>query len=113
MSGFEADFGNWVVRRRWWLIVATVLVVAAAASGARLLTFSNDLRVFFSDRNSQLQALEALENTYNKIDNVLIAVAPRDGDVFTAETLAAPHSTKTPSSYQRSSTGVSDYKISN
>ena len=41
----------------------------------RYLTFNNDLRAFFSEENPQLQALEALENTYNKIDNVYFTVA--------------------------------------
>lgn len=89
IHSFEAAFGEWVVRYRWWLIVGTIPVVFAAASGARFLTFNNDLRVFFSEENPQLQALEALENTYNKIDYVLFAIAPKDGDVFTRETLAA------------------------
>lgn len=89
MGKFEKIFGQLVVKRRWWIIVATVLIVAAAASGMRLLTFNNDTRVFFSEKNPQLQALEALENTYNKTNNVLFAIAPENGDVFTRETLAA------------------------
>ena len=81
--------GAWVVRRRWWVIFATLLIMFAAASGVRFLTFTNDTRVFFSEENPQLQALEALENTYNKIDVVLFVLAPEDGDVFTREMLAA------------------------
>jgi predicted RND superfamily exporter protein len=89
MSWFEAAFGRWVVRYRWWLIPVTIGVVMGAASGARFLSFNNDTRVFFSEENPQLQALEALENTYTKNQNVFFALAPRDGDVFTRETLAA------------------------
>ncbi len=86
---FEESFGEWIVKGRWWIIVATAVVVLAAASGARFLTFNRDTRVFFSEENPQLQALEALENTYNKNDNVLFAIAPKDGRVFTRETLVA------------------------
>ncbi len=86
---FEERFGEWVVRYRWWSIVTTLLVVFGAASGMRFLTFNNDTRVFFSEENPQLQALEALENTYNRIDNVLFVISPKDGNVFTHETLAA------------------------
>ena len=35
-----------------------------------------------------MQALDALENTYNRINNVLFAIAPKDGKVFTRETLS-------------------------
>jgi predicted RND superfamily exporter protein len=52
-------------------------------------TISNDMRVFFSDANPQLQALEALENTYVKNEGAFFIVAPKDGNVFTRETLAA------------------------
>ncbi|MFQ5629905.1 MAG: RND family transporter, partial [bacterium] len=89
MNKFEAAFGEWVVRQRWWVIIATVLIVVVAASGVRFLTINNDTRVFFSEENPQLQALETLENTYNKINSVLFAIAPKDGTVFTRETLAA------------------------
>jgi predicted RND superfamily exporter protein len=89
MGKFERIFGNFVVKKRWWIIVTTVVVVLAAASGARFLTFSNDTRVFFSEENPQLHALEALENTYNRIDNVLFVIAPKDGNIFTRKTLAA------------------------
>ncbi len=36
-----------------------------------------------------MQALEALENTYTKDDNVFIVLAPKHGNVFTRQTLAA------------------------
>jgi predicted RND superfamily exporter protein len=89
MGKFERIFGYFVVKQRWWIIVATVIVVMATASGARFLTFSNDTRDFFSEKNPQLQALEALENTYSKDNNVLFVIAPKDGNVFTRNTLAA------------------------
>jgi hypothetical protein len=61
MRRLEESFGKWLVKCRWWLIIATILVVLAAASGVRFLTFNRDNRVFFSEENLQLQALE---NTY-------------------------------------------------
>ncbi|MBW2149898.1 MAG: MMPL family transporter, partial [Deltaproteobacteria bacterium] len=89
MKRFEESFGEWMVKRRWWIIVATAVVVVTAASGAQFLTFNRDNRVFFSKENPQLLALEALENTYTKNQNVLFAIAPKKGNVFTRETLAA------------------------
>jgi predicted RND superfamily exporter protein len=89
MSRFERIFGQFVVKQRWWIIMATVMVVLASASGVRFLTISNDTRVFFSEENPQLQALEALENTYSKDNNVLFVIAPENANVFTRNTLAA------------------------
>ena len=48
-----------------------------------------DARVFFSKDNPHLLALEQLENTYAKLENLLFVLAPRDGEVFTRETLGA------------------------
>ncbi|MFT4579631.1 MAG: putative RND superfamily exporter protein [Nitrospinales bacterium] len=80
------DFG--VIRFRWWIIFSTLVLVIAAASGARFLGFSTDYRVFFSEDNPQLVAFETLQNTYTKNDNVMFAVEPKDGKVFTPQTLA-------------------------
>lgn len=81
-------FGSWVIRFRWWILPATLILVLMAASGARFLGFSTDYRVFFSADNPQLVAFETLQNTYTKNDNVMFAVEPKDGKVFTRETLA-------------------------
>ena len=82
-------FAEWIIRFRWWVILASLLVVAVSASGVRFLEFSNDYRVFFSKENPELAAFESLQNTYTKNDNVLFVIAPKDGKVFTRETLAS------------------------
>ncbi|MBW2502202.1 MAG: RND family transporter, partial [Deltaproteobacteria bacterium] len=89
MGQLEAWLGQWVIRYRWLLVIGCLFFAAAAGSGIFRLTFNNDLRAFFSEANPQLQALEELEKTYNKIDNVFFVIAPRDADVFTTKTLAA------------------------
>ena len=81
-------FSNWVLRWRVAIILATVLIVAGIATGARFIQFSNDYRVYFSADNPQLLAFEALQNVYSKTDNVLFAIAPQDGQVFSRKTLA-------------------------
>ena len=88
MNKFEANFGKWVVKRRWWIIAATSLIVFLIFNGLQFLTVNMDNRVFFSEDNPQLQALEALEDTYLKSNNVLIVIAPKDGNVLAAKTLS-------------------------
>ena len=87
-TDFKNEFGDWVIRFRWWIILFTIILVFAAASGARFLSFSTDYRVFFSKDNPQLVAFETLQNTYTKNDNIMFAVEPKDGKVFTQKTLA-------------------------
>jgi predicted RND superfamily exporter protein len=89
MDWLEKQLGEKVVAYRWWIIAATMIIALTAAYGTRFLALNNDTRIFFSQENPQLQALEALENTYNRIDNVVFILEPEDGTVFTKKTLAA------------------------
>ena len=82
-------FPDRLVAWRWLAFCAVLVLVALAASGARLLGFSNDYRIFFSADNPQLLAFENLQNTYTKSDNVLFVVAPTDGNVYSVATLQA------------------------
>ncbi len=81
-------YAQTIIQYRWWVILLTLGLAVLAASGGRFLQFSSDYRVFFSGDNPQLQAFEALQDIYTKNDNILIVLEPRDGKVFTRETLA-------------------------
>ncbi|MCI0527878.1 MAG: hypothetical protein L0Y56_10620, partial [Nitrospira sp.] len=84
-----STFSHWVIRWRWGIILATLLVVFSAASGARFINFMDDYRIFFGKENPELLDFEALQNTYTKTDNLFFVVAPKDGKVFTRQTLAS------------------------
>ena len=78
-----------ILRRRWLVVVLATLVMLAMTAGVRFITVTNDYRVLFSEDNPQLAAFDALENTYSVSNAALIAIAPRDGSVFTREALGA------------------------
>lgn len=82
-------FAEWVVRHRWLVIILTAVFVVAAGLGVRKLTMSGDYRIFFKSDDPQLQAFDALQKTYSKNDNVLFVLAPKSGQVFTPDVLAA------------------------
>jgi predicted RND superfamily exporter protein len=88
MARIEKILGDLIVKHRWWIIAATLIAVTVAASGTAFLTFNNDNRVFFSEENPQLKALEALENVYSKNQNIFFAIAPHNKEVFSRETLS-------------------------
>ena len=102
---FETRFAEWVVAYRWRVIVATAVLVMFATAGGLFLKFSTDYRIFFSEDNPELIALESLEDTYGKSDNLLFMIVPDDGDATSERALAAavwlteqawqtPHSTR-------------------
>ena len=82
-------FSQTIIDRRWLVMLASVAWILLLAYGGKFLSFSADTRVFFSRDNPHLLALESLENIYSKTDYLAFVVAPKDGDVFTRESLTA------------------------
>lgn len=81
--------GVWIINFRWWFIAGILIFVSISAFGLQFLELKTDSRIWFGKNNPQLQALNELENTYTKINNVFIAIEPENGDVFTQRTLSA------------------------
>ena len=80
---------SFVLRRRWPIILIAFLVMIAAAAGGRFLTVTGDYRAVLGKGNPQLATFDDLEETYAATYVALIAIAPRQGTVFTRETLGA------------------------
>ncbi|NKC12177.1 MAG: MMPL family transporter [Gammaproteobacteria bacterium] len=78
---------SWLQHNRVPVIVITLVVSLVLSAGAHRLTTSNDLRAYFSADNPQLAALEAMENTYERQDNLIFMVVAKDGDLFTEKGL--------------------------
>ena len=86
---FSARFAERMLSARWPVITAMLLLVAIASSGIAFLEFSANYRIFFDEDNPQLLALEALENTYGKNENVAFLIVPDDGDATSQTALGA------------------------
>ncbi len=82
-------FAERVLAFRWPVILTTLLMVAVASGGIATLEFSANYRIFFDDDNPQLLALEALENTYGKNENIVFLIVPDDGDATSEDALSA------------------------
>ena len=86
---FATQFIERVLSLRWWVILATILLVAFAASGIARLEFTANYRIFFDGDNPQLLALEQLENTYGKSENIVFLIVPDNGDATSIQALSA------------------------
>jgi uncharacterized protein len=80
-------YAQGIIRWRWLVLALSLVAVLGVMSGGRFLTFTSDYRVFFSDANPQLNALDELQDTYTKSDNVLFVLKPDEGTVFTPKWL--------------------------
>ena len=83
------DYGELIVKRKWLALLVGVLFTIFWIMGLSGLSMNPDNRVYFSKDNPQLLALEALENTYSRDDNVYLVLAPKDKNVFTPKNLEA------------------------
>lgn len=81
--------GKWIAQYHWWFISGVVSFVIFSAFGLQYLELRTDSRIWFGPDNPQLIAFNKLENTYTKINNVFIVIAPHDGNIFTRNTLTA------------------------
>ncbi len=83
------NYCQWLYRYRWHVVAFYVLVAAVAAWQALELKSTMDNRVFFGPENPELKLLTKLEKDYSQTNDVLIAIEPKGGDVFTREGLSA------------------------
>ena len=75
------------VHRRWIAAISVLLALVVGAGALRLERTPNN-RVFFGESNPELASFQDLEATYSETNQVLIAIAAKDGDVFSPERLA-------------------------
>ena len=84
-----SKFSNFVTTHPWWILLLTLIAVFAMGSGIVNLSLKTDYRVYFGEDNPQLLAFDKIQDTYNKSDSVLFVIQPKNGDVFTPQTLQA------------------------
>ena len=89
MTGIVESFIETILRRRWLVLALAALVMMALTAGVGFVGVTNDYRSLFDEDNPQLASLDELEATFGTSNRALIAVAPRNGSVFTRATLGA------------------------
>lgn len=84
----ESALARLIIHYRWLIIVLSFVMAAAVGSGGRFLTLDTDSRVYLDHNNPDRIALETLESTYTKDNSLLIVLAPKNGNIYTRETLS-------------------------
>ncbi len=88
-AGASARIAAFIVDWRWlWIVAAIALAALSVARLDRIVPIDPDARIFFAPENPDRQRLDAFEAMFSKDDNLVFLVEPRDGKVFTPETLA-------------------------
>ncbi|WP_411031167.1 efflux RND transporter permease subunit [Spongiimicrobium sp. 3-5] len=85
---FAKKWAEFVIKFKWPVLLASLALALGLASQGKM-EFDGDYHVFFSESNPELEAFDALQEKYTKDDNIVIVLAPKNGDVFTRENLIA------------------------
>ncbi len=88
VNAFAKNWANFVIRFKWPVLLLTLALALGLASQGKM-EFDGDYHVFFSESNPELEAFDALQEKYTKDDNIVIVLAPDNGEVFTKENLVA------------------------
>lgn len=78
---------SFLIRYRYVLIIVCVLAIALASKGLERIVMVSDYKSFLDKDYPRLLELEKIESIFRANHNLLIAVAPKDGVVFKAETI--------------------------
>ena len=89
IAGLTDRYPAFVLRHRWLILALAAAATLALAAGMPGLSVSNSYRVLFDRDDPHLLAFDRLQDTYSTSRSALIAIAPREGSVFTREALAA------------------------
>ncbi|MEM9045328.1 MAG: MMPL family transporter [Pseudomonadota bacterium] len=89
LDAFAVSLAQFIIKWRYATIAVSLIITMLMAMNASGLGIASNYRVFFSKENPELTAFETFQATYTKNDNFLFVVAPKDGQAFSGETLAA------------------------
>ena len=87
LKTLQKNYRNLIIRKPWLMLLISVLFTLVCGMGLKGLSQNPDNRIFFSKNDPNLVALETLEKTYTKNDNIFIMVAPKNGNIFSPENL--------------------------
>lgn len=85
-------YTDFMIKYRWLVVILISLICFFIGQGQNKIGVNTDYKYFFGETTPQITAMEELESTYSKNDNVYFAITPTDAkDVFNPEVLAAVH----------------------
>ena len=78
---------RWVVNHPWQVLALALLFILASSAGLTEFQTSNDPRSFFNPNDPDYERFEEFEDKYGARDVVMVAIHPKDGNVFTRRNL--------------------------
>jgi hypothetical protein len=80
-------YAKWLLHYPWLIVMFSLAVTFVAGQGIPYTQFKNDSRLFMGHQTPQVIGFNALQKTIG-VDNILLMLSPKNGDVFTAQNIA-------------------------
>ncbi len=84
---YQTKYRSLITNKPFLMLFIGFFFTIVCGLGLRGLSQNPDNRIFFSEDDPNLVALETLENTYTKNDNLFLLVAPKNENIFDPENL--------------------------
>ncbi len=84
---WKEKYRSLIINRPYLMFLFGIFFTIICGLGLGGLSQNPDNRIFFSKEDPNLVALETLENTYTKNDNLFLLIAPNKGSIFEPENL--------------------------
>lgn len=85
---FLRNLNHYIVHHPIKIILLSLLITAGFSYGLQRVTITSDFEEFFPENDPTMVAYHELQDTYTNVDNALFVLAPKDGKVFTQDTLS-------------------------
>lgn len=79
----------WPAARPWLTLALIIPLLLLAFAGLQSLEIRSNYRVYFDKDNVQLNQFDQMEKTFSRNDNVAFVLTPKNGDIYSPETLDA------------------------
>ncbi|QQX80335.1 MMPL family transporter [Shewanella sp. KX20019] len=71
-----------------WLLFFCLVITGLSIIGLKDIGLASDYKIFFDEQDSDLLALEQMDATYTATDNVFIMIKPKQGQIYSIETIS-------------------------
>jgi predicted RND superfamily exporter protein len=76
-----------ILRSPFITLFTVLLLLLASGAGVKELSFTSDFRTYFSEKNPELRAFEAMEKRFSRQDNLYFLISANDQTLFSPQGL--------------------------
>lgn len=88
MSQLESIIARFATSKPKTALLASFMMISLLVYGLKFIQFDADPSIYFSDDHEHYRYFKALEETYGRVDSVMMVIKAQEGSLFTPKNLA-------------------------